>query len=63
MHCIVPSKACVNPVLYAHIAHCVQVPPDGEFQLMQYRITENVNLPFRVLPVVKELGRCISCNT
>jgi len=33
------------------------VPPDGEFQLMQYRITENVNLPFRVLPVVKELGR------
>ena len=24
---------------------------------MQYRITENVNLPFRVLPVVKELGR------
>jgi len=33
------------------------VPPDGEFQLMSYRITENVNLPFRVLPVVKELGR------
>jgi len=33
------------------------VPPDGEFQLMTYRITENVNLPFRVLPVVKELGR------
>jgi len=32
------------------------VPPDGEFQLMSYRITENVNLPFRVLPVVKELG-------
>jgi len=33
------------------------IPPDGEFQLMQYRITDNVNLPFRVLPVVKELGR------
>lgn len=33
------------------------VPPDGEFQLMSYRITDNVNLPFRVLPVVKELGR------
>lgn len=32
-------------------------PPDGEFQLMSYRITENVNSPFRVLPVVKELGR------
>jgi len=33
------------------------VPPDGEFQLMSYRITENVNQPYRVLPVVKELGR------
>lgn len=33
------------------------VPPDGEFQLMSYRITESINLPFRVLPVVKELGR------
>jgi|TARA_B100000524_G_C23644949_1_gene368103 AP-2 complex subunit mu-1 len=33
------------------------VPPDGEFQLMSYRITENVNLPFRVLPVVTEKGR------
>ena len=35
------------------------IPPDGEFQLMSYRITENVNLPFRVLPVVKELGRYV----
>mmetsp|Transcript_4182 Transcript_4182/g.10776 ORF Transcript_4182/g.10776 Transcript_4182/m.10776 type:complete len:310 (-) Transcript_4182:717-1646(-) len=33
------------------------VPPDGEFQLMTYRITDSINLPFRVLPVVKELGR------
>ena len=33
------------------------VRPDGEFQLMSYRISENVNLPFRVLPVVKQLGR------
>lgn len=33
------------------------VPPDGEFQLMSYRITDNVNLPFRLLPIVKELGR------
>jgi AP-2 complex subunit mu-1 len=33
------------------------VPPDGEFQLMAYRITESINLPFRVLPVVTELGR------
>jgi AP-2 complex subunit mu-1 len=33
------------------------VPPDGEFQLMSYRITEGINLPFRVLPVITELGR------
>ncbi|MCD7447763.1 hypothetical protein HAX54_034748 [Datura stramonium] len=33
------------------------VPPDGEFELMKYRITEGVNLPFRVLPTIKELGQ------
>eukprot|EP00164_Ancoracysta_twista_P000575 GFYU01000760.1.p1 GENE.GFYU01000760.1~~GFYU01000760.1.p1 ORF type:complete len:469 (-),score=128.21 GFYU01000760.1:72-1478(-) len=33
------------------------VPPDGEFELMRYRCTENVNLPFRVTPLVKEVGR------
>ncbi|GBC13539.2 exocyst complex subunit Sec15-like protein [Rhizophagus irregularis DAOM 181602=DAOM 197198] len=32
------------------------VPPDGEFELMRYRTTENVNLPFRVHPVVNEIG-------
>jgi len=33
------------------------IPPDGEFELMKYRITENVNLPFKVIPVVSEHGR------
>jgi len=32
------------------------VPPDGEFELMKYRVTEHVRLPFRVMPVVEELG-------
>ncbi|KZZ96348.1 AP-2 complex subunit mu-1 [Ascosphaera apis ARSEF 7405] len=32
------------------------VPPDGEFELMRYRATENVNLPFRVHPIVREVG-------
>jgi AP-2 complex subunit mu-1 len=32
-------------------------PPDGEFELMSYRITRNINLPFRVVPVVTEMGR------
>lgn len=33
------------------------VPPDGEFELMRYRVAENINLPFRVIPMIKELGR------
>mmetsp|Transcript_38432 Transcript_38432/g.76984 ORF Transcript_38432/g.76984 Transcript_38432/m.76984 type:complete len:427 (-) Transcript_38432:427-1707(-) len=33
------------------------IPPDGEFILMKYRVSENINLPFHVLPIVKELGR------
>jgi AP-2 complex subunit mu-1 len=33
------------------------VPPDGEFELMKYRITDNVNLPFRIIPVIEEQGK------
>ena len=33
------------------------VPPDGEFELMRYRATENVNLPFKVHAIVNEIGR------
>jgi AP-2 complex subunit mu-1 len=32
------------------------IPPDGEFELMKYRTTENVNMPFRIIPIVKEIG-------
>mmetsp|Transcript_37470 Transcript_37470/g.93140 ORF Transcript_37470/g.93140 Transcript_37470/m.93140 type:complete len:460 (-) Transcript_37470:144-1523(-) len=32
-------------------------PPDGEFELMKYRVTEGISLPFKVMPIVKELGR------
>ena len=32
------------------------VPPDGEFELMRYRATENVNLPFKVHAIVREVG-------
>ncbi|KAI7820877.1 adaptor complexes medium subunit family [Kickxella alabastrina] len=35
------------------------IPPDGEFELMRYRTTENVNLPFKVLPVVREMGKTL----
>jgi AP-2 complex subunit mu-1 len=33
------------------------VPPDGEFELMRYRATENVNLPFKVHAIVNEINR------
>jgi len=32
------------------------VPPDGEFELMRYRSVENVNLPFKVHAIVREVG-------
>eukprot|EP01114_Cavostelium_apophysatum_P006799 TRINITY_DN1827_c0_g1_i2.p1 TRINITY_DN1827_c0_g1~~TRINITY_DN1827_c0_g1_i2.p1 ORF type:complete len:414 (-),score=123.00 TRINITY_DN1827_c0_g1_i2:50-1291(-) len=33
------------------------VPPDGEFELMKYRTTENIEVPFTVTPIVKEHSR------
>lgn len=33
------------------------VPPDGEFELMRYRTTKDISLPFRVIPLVAEAGR------
>jgi len=33
------------------------VPPDGDFELMRYRTTEHINLPFKILPIVNEIGR------
>ncbi|KAK5065070.1 hypothetical protein LTR84_000905 [Exophiala bonariae] len=32
------------------------VPPDGEFELMRYRSVENVNLPFKIHAIVREVG-------
>jgi len=33
------------------------IPPDGEFTLMSYRTSENISIPFRILPIVKEHSR------
>jgi len=48
---------CVKLGMFDHDRTISFVPPDGEFELMKYRITQNVNLPFRVIPVVSEHGR------
>ncbi|KAI5969463.1 APM4 [Candida margitis] len=33
------------------------IPPDGEFQLMSYNCSQNINLPFKVYPQIQEIGR------
>ncbi|KTW25932.1 hypothetical protein T552_03206 [Pneumocystis carinii B80] len=33
------------------------IPPDGEFELMKYRVTENVRLPFLLFPIINEIGK------
>ncbi|GAC95247.1 hypothetical protein PHSY_002822 [Pseudozyma hubeiensis SY62] len=33
------------------------IPPDGEFELMRYRSTTNVNLPFKVHAIVEEISK------
>ncbi|CAM9372490.1 unnamed protein product [Ectocarpus sp. 6 AP-2014] len=33
------------------------IPPEGEFELMRYRVADNVNLPLRIIPAVQEEGR------
>ncbi|CDQ72176.1 unnamed protein product [Oncorhynchus mykiss] len=33
------------------------IPPDGECELMRYRTTKDIILPFRVIPLVREVGR------
>lgn len=32
------------------------IPPDGQFELMNYRITQNINLPFKIMPHYSETG-------
>uniref|UniRef100_A0A7S4HKP2 MHD domain-containing protein n=3 Tax=Odontella aurita TaxID=265563 RepID=A0A7S4HKP2_9STRA len=38
------------------------IPPDGEFELMRYRVTDNINLPFRITPAVLEEAMKVSIN-
>eukprot|EP00794_Sanderia_malayensis_P015091 gene15091-16647_t len=33
------------------------IPPDGEYELMRYRTTKDISLPFRIIPLVREVGR------
>lgn len=48
---------CVNLARYGADRVASFVPPDGAFELMRYRCADGVALPFRLLPVVAEVGR------
>eukprot|EP00878_Enallax_costatus_P013204 GHUV01013801.1.p1 GENE.GHUV01013801.1~~GHUV01013801.1.p1 ORF type:complete len:245 (+),score=58.60 GHUV01013801.1:548-1282(+) len=48
---------CVNLGTYEANKVVTFIPPDGEFELMRYRASEGIQVPFKVIPVVKELGR------
>jgi AP-2 complex subunit mu-1 len=28
------------------------IPPDGLFEVMTYRVSQNINLPFKITPVI-----------
>lgn len=48
---------CVNLGRYAAERVVSFVPPDGEFELMRYRATDGIALPFKALSTVVEQGR------
>uniref|UniRef100_A0A914CYC8 MHD domain-containing protein n=1 Tax=Acrobeloides nanus TaxID=290746 RepID=A0A914CYC8_9BILA len=33
------------------------MPPDGNFELLRYRITENVHIPFQIAPVIRAISQ------
>jgi AP-2 complex subunit mu-1 len=33
------------------------IPPDGEFELMKYRTTQQIEIPFQIVPIVKEISK------
>lgn len=48
---------CVRLSKYENYHTINFIPPDGEFVLMRYRTTTDILLPFRVIPLVREIGR------
>lgn len=39
-----------------HHANMYQVPPDGEFPVMNYRMTQEFKPPFRINALIEEAG-------
>jgi len=47
---------CVKLSSFANDRAIAFTPPDGEFELMRYRKTENVSLPFTISPMIKDIS-------
>ena len=48
---------CVNLGRYNESQMLSFVPPDGEFELAKYRVTEGIRLPFKATSLITEQGR------
>jgi AP-2 complex subunit mu-1 len=48
---------CVDLTKFSSDRVVTFVPPDGEFELMKYRVTDDITLPFKVMPLIREIGR------
>ncbi|OHS95352.1 Adaptor complexes medium subunit family protein [Tritrichomonas foetus] len=46
---------CVKLTNFANDRAISFTPPDGEFELMRYRKTENIGVPFKITPMVHDL--------
>jgi AP-2 complex subunit mu-1 len=46
---------CVKLTNFANDRAISFIPPDGEFELMRYRKTENIGIPFSISPMVHDL--------
>jgi len=47
---------CANTSLFDSEKTLIFAPPEGEFTLMNYRISTEYRVPFRLLPFVEEVG-------
>lgn len=47
---------CVRLSNFAKDRAITFIPPDGEFELMRYRKTNNIKIPFSITPMIRELG-------
>ncbi|KAK6026001.1 adaptor complexe medium subunit family protein [Ostertagia ostertagi] len=52
-----PLSQCVKLTKF-DTEHAISfIPPDGEYELMRYRTTKDIQLPFRIIPLVREVYR------